>query len=97
MRPLRHGTGRWAEFRSSHGPQVIPPVEDRLSELIGFGTNPGNLRARMYLPKGLRAGAPLVVVLHGCTQTAADYDHGSGWSHLADHEGFVLLFPEQQR
>lgn len=97
MKPLRRGVGRWAEFRSGNGPQVVHPVEDRLSELIGFGTNPGNLRARMYLPKGLRAEAPLVVVLHGCTQTAADYDHGSGWSHLADREGFALLFPEQQR
>jgi poly(hydroxyalkanoate) depolymerase family esterase len=39
----------------------------------------------------------LVVVLHGCTQNAAGYDRGSGWSRLADKHGFVLLFPEQQR
>jgi poly(hydroxyalkanoate) depolymerase family esterase len=36
-------------------------------------------------------------VLHGCTQSAADYDRGSGWSRLADSAGFALLFPEQQR
>jgi feruloyl esterase len=36
-----------------------------------------------------------VVVLHGCTQTAAGYDHGSGWSALADRYGFVLLYAEQ--
>jgi poly(hydroxyalkanoate) depolymerase family esterase len=36
-------------------------------------------------------------VLHGCTQTAAGYDHHSGWSKLADDAGFALLFPEQQR
>ena len=59
--------------------------------------NPGNLLARTYVPKGVKAGAPLVVVLHGCTQNAAVYDHGSGWSQLADRHGFVLLFPEQQR
>src|SRR4030095_10249009 len=52
---------------------------------------------RIYLPTGLKSGAPLVVVLHGCTQSAAIYDHGSGWSHLADRHGFALLFPEQQR
>ncbi|TIL83807.1 MAG: PHB depolymerase family esterase, partial [Mesorhizobium sp.] len=45
----------------------------------------------------LPEAAPLVVVLHGCTQTAAGYDDGSGWSQLADQEGFTLLFPEQQR
>jgi len=62
-----------------------------------FGSNPGGLRARTYAPADLPPGAPLVVVLHGCTQTAADYDHGSGWSSLADRHGFALLFPEQQR
>jgi feruloyl esterase len=37
----------------------------------------------------------LVVVLHGCTQTAASYDV-AGWSTLADRYGFVLLLPQQQ-
>jgi poly(hydroxyalkanoate) depolymerase family esterase len=37
------------------------------------------------------------VVLHGCTQAAAAYDHGTGWSALADRLGFALLLPEQQR
>ena len=49
------------------------------------------------MPEGLTGPAPLVVVLHGCTQNAAVYDHGSGWSTLADRHGFILLFPEQQR
>jgi poly(hydroxyalkanoate) depolymerase family esterase len=69
----------------------------RLTPLIEFGTNPGALLGYSYAPPGLRAGAPLVVVLHGCTQTAAGYDHGSGWSQLADRSGFALLFPEQTR
>ena len=38
----------------------------------------------------------LVVVLHGCGQTAAGYDHGAGWSSLADRYGFALLMPQQQ-
>jgi poly(hydroxyalkanoate) depolymerase family esterase len=40
---------------------------------------------------------PLVVVLHGCTQNARDYDRGAGWSQLADQLGFALLLPEQSR
>ncbi|HEX9947595.1 MAG TPA: PHB depolymerase family esterase [Allosphingosinicella sp.] len=72
-------------------------TRDRLSDLDWTGDNPGNLRARCYVPGGAGKGAPLVVVLHGCTQDAAVYDHGSGWSTLADRHGFVLLFPEQQR
>jgi poly(hydroxyalkanoate) depolymerase family esterase len=68
-----------------------------LSEMTGFGSNPGDLRAWHFVPAGLERGAPLVVVLHGCTQTAGDYDHGTGWSALAEAEGFALLFAEQTR
>lgn len=69
--------------------------DGRLAILKGFGSNPGDLDARVYIP----AGAPtaLVVVLHGCTQSAAIYDHGSGWSRLAERHGFALLFPQQRR
>ena len=69
----------------------------RLSETTGFGSNPGNLRMLTYVPQDLEDSPALVVVLHGCTQTAAGYDHGTGWSSLADRYGFALLFPEQQR
>ncbi len=70
---------------------------DRLSDLADVRPNPGNLRARIYVPEGLAQRAPLVVVLHGCTQSAALYDEGSGWSRLAERHGFAVLFPEQQR
>ncbi len=69
----------------------------RLTPLTGFGTNPGALLGYAHVPRDLPASAPLVVVLHGCTQTAAGYDQGSGWSQLADRAGFALLFPEQTR
>jgi len=68
----------------------------RLTEVNGFGTNPGNLRMFTYAPPELPASPALVVVLHGCTQSAAGYDLGSGWSVLAERFGFVVLFPEQQ-
>ena len=63
----------------------------------GFGSNPGNLRMFSYVPSRLQANPALVVVLHGCAQTAADYNLGAGWSTLADRYGFALLLPEQQR
>jgi poly(hydroxyalkanoate) depolymerase family esterase len=37
----------------------------------------------------------LVVALHGCTQTAADYG-AAGWNALAEQWGFYVLYPEQQ-
>ena len=72
-------------------------TDDRLAFLEGFGSNPGALLARKYVPEFLRTGAPLVVVLHGCTQTPGGYNRSAGWSDAADEHGFALLFPEQQR
>ena len=69
----------------------------RLQEVIGFGPNPGRLRMYAYVPNPLPSAPALVVVLHGCLQTAAGYDLGAGWSTLADRFRFTLLFPEQQR
>jgi poly(hydroxyalkanoate) depolymerase family esterase len=50
-----------------------------------------------YTPAGLPENAPLVVALHGCTQTAEEYSGHSGWPELADRYGFALLFPQQSR
>ena len=68
-----------------------------LGQLEGFGSNPGALDALVHVPDDLAPGAPLVVVLHGCTQNAGGYDHGSGWSRLADRHGFAMLYPQQRR
>ena len=69
---------------------------DKLKPLDTFGSNPGNLGAWYHVPTSASENAPLVVVLHGCTQNAAAYDHGSGWSELAEEQGFVVLLPEQR-
>lgn len=77
-----------SSFRSTAG---------RLAPLTDFGSNPGQLLAKTFVPDTLPAKASLVVVLHGCTQTAEGYDRGSGWSQLAEKHGFALIYPEQQR
>lgn len=78
---------RTAQSGSSQG--------SRLKRLDGFGSNPGSLSAWCYIPQDMAKTPALVVVLHGCTQTAAGYDTGAGWSKLADDYGFAVLFPEQ--
>lgn len=72
-------------------------VGSSLTETADFGPNPGALRMLTYAPPSLSAHAPLVVVLHGCTQTAEGYDAAAGWTRLAAQEGFAVLYPEQQR
>ena len=66
-----------------------------LDETLDFGANPGGLRMFSYVPAHSRPPFALVVVLHGCGQSAAGYDLGTGWSMLAKHCGFALLMPEQ--
>lgn len=73
------------------------PIETRLVSFRAATPNPGSLDAFCHIPDTLPAGAPLVVVLHGCTQTAGGYDHGTGWSRLADEAGFAVLFAQQRR
>lgn len=85
FRPSRRGTRAFVPL----------PANDRLAELGTVGDNPGRLSGRLYVPADIIGAAPLIVVLHGCTQNAALYDHGSGWSALADKHRFILLFPEQ--
>jgi len=68
-----------------------------LTVLEKFGTDPGSLLAHIYIPEGFSKNSPLVVVLHGSTQSAESYDSGSGWSMLSEECGAALLFPEQQR
>lgn len=75
--------------------QASPARAATMQPLTGFGANPGALAAYDYVPDGLAPGRPLVVVLHGCTQTAAAIQ-AAGWNALADQRGFAVLYPEQQ-
>jgi poly(hydroxyalkanoate) depolymerase family esterase len=92
--------GRWDKILQAlyrHRARTNDNYSTRLQEVVDFGSNPGNLRMFSYRPPILADKPALVVVLHGCTQTAAGYDLGSGWSTLAERYGFALLLPEQQR
>lgn len=68
-----------------------------LTEVSGFGSNPGNLKMCTYVPEDLEASRPLVVAFHGCAQQASDYDDETGWVKFADKHKFALLLPQQQQ
>ena len=88
---------RLIETLAEHSaPPSADPRRTPLIETTGFGRNPGNLRMLSHVPSDFRTRSALVVALHGCTQTASDYDHGSGWSALANTFGFAVLLPEQR-
>ncbi len=78
------------------GPRLAAaPARSSLIEVADFGANPGGLQMNIHTPERLAADSPLVVVLHGCGQSAAAYDRGAGWTQLADRLGFVVLAPGQ--
>jgi poly(hydroxyalkanoate) depolymerase family esterase len=90
--PKLHEIGGFGDFARNLRPDLHSP----LVETTGFGTNPGDIRMFSFVPEKLQRAPALVVVLHGCGQTAAGYDIGAGWSTLAKRYGFALLMPEQQ-
>ncbi|WP_065750455.1 extracellular catalytic domain type 1 short-chain-length polyhydroxyalkanoate depolymerase [Bradyrhizobium paxllaeri] len=79
-----------------YGRSTSAGAQSPLVEISGFGTNPGALKMFAHVPEQLLPARALVVVLHGCGQTATGYDFGTGWSTLANRYGFALLMPEQQ-
>lgn len=95
MRSLSDTLARLSKLRGMQ--HSGSPSSSSLVELAEFGSNPGGLEARLHVPANLAERPALVVVLHGCTQSAAAYDQGSGWSHLAEEYGFVVLYPQQTR
>ena len=69
-----------------------------LKKVKKFGKNPGGLKMYIHTPKinSFIKKKPLVIVLHGCTQTANGIAAATGWNTLADTLGFVVLYPEQR-
>src|SRR5262245_23536917 len=90
---------RIGDFGPSGAPNPLQPrprpAATSLAE-TAFSPNPGNLKMFSYVPPTLGVGTPLVVLLHGCGQTAASYDAGTGWSQLAAERGFAVLAAEQK-
>jgi poly(hydroxyalkanoate) depolymerase family esterase len=74
---------------------MIANANAALMPVTDFGSNPGALDMLEYVPANLPAGRPLVVVMHGCTQTAASMEV-AGWNALADKYQFAVVYPQQR-
>jgi poly(hydroxyalkanoate) depolymerase family esterase len=59
--------------------------------------NAAGMRAyRIHVPAAAAPQPrPMVVMLHGCTQTPEDFAAGTRMNRLADEHGFVVVYPEQ--
>jgi len=84
-RPSMQMAGRWV--RSFHS---AAPTTGRLVNHLAYA---------LYLPASAtsRADMPLVVMLHGCKQTAESFAAGTRICRLAERAGFAVLLPEQAK
>jgi feruloyl esterase len=77
---------------------VTAQPADSLVQVNHFGNNPGNLKMFMYANNikkdpGLK---PLVIVMHGCGQSAAEVARLTGWDKLGYLNDFMVVYPQQK-
>ncbi len=60
-----------------------------------FTCDAGALHYKLFIPGGIGAAAPLVVMLHGCTQSPDDFARGTRMNALAHEHGYVVAYPAQ--
>jgi poly(hydroxyalkanoate) depolymerase family esterase len=83
-----------------HVPRLpVPTVRRSPGRWVrGRAVQPGGRSYDVYLPAGhrVRARVPVVVLLHGCTQTPADFADATRFTTVADRNGFLLVLPLQE-
>jgi len=61
-----------------------------------FSNGAGSRTYKVYVPAGTSdAPRAMIVMLHGCTQSADDFAAGTQMNRLADEHGFMVVYPEQ--
>ena len=72
------------------------PRSGGVFEARHFAGDSGELDYKLYVPAGLATThAPLLLMLHGCTQSPDDFARGTRMNALADVHGYVVAYPEQ--
>jgi poly(hydroxyalkanoate) depolymerase family esterase len=74
-----------------------PQLPDGTFEARTYANHAGSRAYKLYVPVRINAlpQPPLLVMLHGCTQSADDFAAGTRMNRLADKHGFLVVYPEQ--
>jgi poly(hydroxyalkanoate) depolymerase family esterase len=89
------GEGEAAPSQRQPSLRATQPWPGRF-EAHNFSNHAGSRAYKVYVPAG-QPDAPraMVVMLHGCTQSADDFAAGTQMNRLADEHGFLVVYPEQ--
>lgn len=74
------------------------PVPDGAQFLAAtFSNQAGSRPYKLYVPSGNRAGSPvpLIVMLHGCTQSPDDFAAGTRMNEAAEEHTCLVVYPGQ--
>jgi poly(hydroxyalkanoate) depolymerase family esterase len=75
----------------------IPVPEGARFEERDYANEAGSRAYKLYVPSGYNARAlPLVVMLHGCTQSPDDFAAGTRMNELAEELTFLVAYPAQE-
>jgi poly(hydroxyalkanoate) depolymerase family esterase len=80
------------------GSSVSIVVPDGAQFLAATFTNDAGSRPyKLYVPSGYRAGqlVPLIVMLHGCTQSPDDFAAGTRMNEVAEERNALVVYPGQ--
>lgn len=78
-----------------------PAKPARSGEFVtrSFTNHAGSRTYKLYIPASytgeLREAVPMVVMLHGCTQSPDDFATGTRMNVLAEEHGFLVVYPGQ--
>ncbi|PSJ37943.1 extracellular catalytic domain type 1 short-chain-length polyhydroxyalkanoate depolymerase [Allosphingosinicella deserti] len=95
------GLGGLGRFPGAHGlkpgmPAATPEIPAGARFEQHLYAEPGGQRTyKLYVPSRVQSSPALIVMLHGCTQSADDFALGTGMNALAEEQGFLVAYPEQ--
>jgi len=76
---------------------LVRPGDGRFEERH-FTNAEGSRMYKLFIPSGAAGKAmPLVIMLHGCTQSPDDFAAGTGMNALAQEQKFLVAYPAQAR
>ncbi len=62
---------------------------------VAFDTESGPVAGKLFIPRNLPAKPPLLVLLHGCGQSADEFATATRMAEHAEVAGFLAFFPVQ--